>query len=428
MKLLTQEIVLMSLAVLLACSLHGFGATRTIEFTYLAGSQTWEDAYKALTDAFETKNPDIRVERVRVLEEYPNKVVALFASGTAPDVMSMDIEHLGSFGDERFVYDLNPFIKKTPEYQLKRVAVPALDAYTLDGKLYAAPILTNPCYYVYNTELFDLSGLAHPIDQYRRDNWTWAVFREAARKLTRKQPDGRHAVVGAILHLPRTWLAANGGQEFDDPKRPTQTFFDSESNLETLTFLHSLMWQDEAMLLSGGTATNRAIGTDGQTGFAQGKVGLGARWMSVIPQFAQGGFEMGLVPYPKGPGTNGRYATELGMFGISITQQARDVEAAWRYVSYMTGPEAAAIDAKLLGRTPARPVPLGWLPKVVVNPEIYADLLTYGTLRVISRDYKSLQGIIDKGLSPLWNNTVDVKAAASDIARQLRAFLSQNPQ
>ena len=54
--------IVLALVILLSGSLQGFAATKTIGFTYLAGSQTWEDAYAALTDAFEAANPDVKVE------------------------------------------------------------------------------------------------------------------------------------------------------------------------------------------------------------------------------------------------------------------------------------------------------------------------------------------------------------------------------
>ena len=418
--------IVLALVILLSGSLQGFAATKTIGFTYLAGSQTWEDAYAALTDAFEAANPDVKVERTRVQTGYPDRLVALIASGTVPDVIALDMADIMSFGDERFLYDLNPFIQKTPQYQVQRMAAPMLETYTVDGKLFAAPILANPSVYVYNIELFDLAGLAHPYDYYRKDEWTWSVFRDMIKKITRRGDDGRRTVLGASMHLPRTWIYSNGGREVDDPKRPTKSFFTDEPSLDALTFLHCMIWHDESMLPYG--RVSGEVGADDVLGFAQGKLGMSSRWMSSIPSYAQGGFEIGLVPYPKGPGPNGRYATDLGMFGISITKQSTDPETAWRYVSFITGPEGSAIDAKMLGRTPPRPVALTWLPTTVVNPEIYPDLLIWGTSRVVSRNRRDIQRIIDQGLNPLWNNVVEARTAAEEIDRQIEAYIRQNPQ
>ena len=96
---------------------------------------------------------------------------------------------------------------------------------------------------------------------------------EMARKLTRKAPDGRYEVKGASIHLPRTWVFSNGGVEFDDVKRPTRSFYDSEESLQAIQFLHSLIWEDDAAAMY--TALNAQIGANDVMGFAQGKVEYG---------------------------------------------------------------------------------------------------------------------------------------------------------
>jgi ABC-type glycerol-3-phosphate transport system substrate-binding protein len=135
-----------------------------------------------------------------------------------------------------------------------------------------------------------------------------------------------------------------------------------------------------------------------------------------------------LVPYPKGPGPKGRYTTDLGMFGMAISKQTRDLDAAWRFVSYLAGPSGAAFAAKQPGRTPPRPILVTWLPQSVINPEIYPDLLVAGTSRVVSINRLDLQRVIDSELAAVWRNTVEPKTAVSEIARLIGAFLKDNPQ
>lgn len=105
MKSLTQIAcsVILGLIILVTSSLPGLGASKSIEFIYLAGSQTWEEAYAALTEAFERANPDVKVERIRVQTGFGDRLVALIASGTVPDVLALDIQDLMSYADERFL-------------------------------------------------------------------------------------------------------------------------------------------------------------------------------------------------------------------------------------------------------------------------------------------------------------------------------------
>jgi ABC-type glycerol-3-phosphate transport system substrate-binding protein len=88
--------LVLGLAMLFIFSLCGFSASKSIEFTYLAGSEAWEDAYRTLTEAFEAANPDVKVERIRVQSGYPDRLVALIASGTVPDVIALDMADAGN--------------------------------------------------------------------------------------------------------------------------------------------------------------------------------------------------------------------------------------------------------------------------------------------------------------------------------------------
>lgn len=421
----SSTVVAIAFVTLLVYSLSLSAEQASVSFIFYGG-EVWDAAYRALIDAFEEANPDTMIERTQVHDVYDEKLAALFAAGTAPDVIALDMHSIMTYGDEHFLHDLNPLIEKTPTYQIQRVATPLLDMYTVNGKLFAAPNVANPSVYVYNVEVLDQAGLARPADLYRTGEWTWSAFRNVARKVTRKDSDGRFSVVGASLHLPRTWLFSNGGSEFDDPKKPTKTFYDTEVALETIQFLHSMIWEDEAMLPLWKIAAH--VGADDVVGFSRGHVGMATRWHGSVPAFAQGGFDLGLVPHPKGPAPGGRCATDLGSWGIAITRHAKDLSAAWRFVSFITGPEGAAIEAKMPGRTPARPVRLSWLPASVQNPEIYPDMLTLGTLRVISRDRANLQRIIDNQLLGVWDNTIEPRVALAEIGRQTGAFLKQNPQ
>ncbi|NLN19880.1 MAG: hypothetical protein GX162_11500 [Firmicutes bacterium] len=247
-----------------------------------------------------------------------------------------------------------------------------------------------------------------------------------ARKINRRGADGRTETVGAILHLPRTWLYANGSSEFDDVKRPTETFYDSEVGLETVQFLHSLIWEDNAMLTANQVSGH--IGANDVIGFSQGKIGMASRWFASIPDFSQASSQIGLVPYPKGPRPEGRYATDLGSWASAISRNTRNLDAAWRFVAYRTGPFGASQEAKLIGRTPARPIQLSWLSNLVVNPEIYFDILMHATSRVLSINRLDLQRIIDTELNAVWNNQVEPRTAVSEIGRRVRAYLGENPQ
>lgn len=415
----------LTLALLVAFALSAAAQT-TIEFIYLAGADATEEGYRALAEAFEAANPDIKVERIRVISAYPDRVISHIASGTLPDVVAVDMNDIMAFGDEKILVDLGPFVEKTPGYEPEYLAAPLLDIYTVDGKLFSIPVSANPSAYVYNIDLFNEAGLAPPGDLYARGDWTWDAFRDAARKITRRGPEGNLSVLGAAIHLPRTWIFSNGGREFDDSKRPTRTYYDSPEAVEALQFIHSLIWQDGSSLMNNRVSSQ--LGADDIVSFSQGRVGMASRWLASMPGFAAGGVRLGMVPYPKGPGPNGQVASDLGPFGLSISATSKNIEAAWRFIAFVTGPEGAQVRAQLGGGTPPRPVRLDWMADMVVNPEVYGDLLVAGTSRVISKNRVDIQRIIDTELTPVWDNVTPVETAVTEIVRRIESYLQENPQ
>ncbi|MGI6610088.1 MAG: ABC transporter substrate-binding protein [Limnochordia bacterium] len=130
-----------ALAIVLTLSSVAFGAPRTVEYMYQAGVEATEKAAADSVAIFEDANPDIKVERIRVQSNYRDRLVALIAAGTVPDVVNIDMQDIMSFADERFLHDLRPLVEKTPSFQFQRLAPPIVDIYTVDGRIYALYLL-----------------------------------------------------------------------------------------------------------------------------------------------------------------------------------------------------------------------------------------------------------------------------------------------
>ena len=155
-------VVTVIIAMMVVFSAVACAAQHVIEYMYLAGVDATEKTVAESTAIFEAANPDIKVERMRVQSNYRDRVVALIAAGTVPDVIDIDMQDIMSFADDRFLHDLRPLAEKTQGYQFERLAPPILDVYTVDGKVYALPTSANPSVYVYNIDLLDNAGLAYP--------------------------------------------------------------------------------------------------------------------------------------------------------------------------------------------------------------------------------------------------------------------------
>ncbi len=167
-----------------------------------------------------------------------------------------------------------------------------------------------------------------------------------------------------------------------------------------------------------------AVGGNDISSFASGRLGMGTRWLSTLVAFADSPYNIGMVPYPRGPADGGRYATDLGMFGLAINRMTENAEAAWRFVAFVTGPRGAEFAGTIPGQTPTRPAPVTWMPENVVNPEIYPDLLLSGTLRIISKDRLDLDRIINEEVARVLANEATPESAATEIVRRTASSLA----
>ena len=168
-----------------------------------------------------------------------------------------------------------------------------------------------------------------------------------------------------------------------------------------------------------------AIGADDMVGFAQGRLGLWSRWITSLPTFATAPFPIGMVPYPKGVAKQARYATDLGIWGLAINRQTPHMEAAWRFVSFVAGPQGAELYGALPGAVPTRAARIKWLPENLTNPQVFNDLLMAGDIRIIAKNRGDLENVIGEELGKVWSNQAAPATAAEAISRRVAGLLKR---
>lgn len=401
----------------------------TIQYMYLAEAEATEQRVAALVEAFEQAHPNIKIDRIRVVSNHRNRLVTMMAAGMMPDVLALDMNFAVEFGSELVLTDLMPLVEKSSNVHLEDYAPVALETFMHDGKLFALPTTSTPTAYIYNADLIDQLGLVQPAELFERDDWTWSAFRETAMRMTEKTGDGTFERLGSTLHLPRVWIWSNGGEEFDDPKWPTESRYHESEAVEALEFLQNLVWQDEAMATIAyqrmTDLVRPRLGVDEISGFLGGRIGMISRWISFLPQLTDSIFTAGIVPIPKGPSPAGRYATDLGIWGVSISRHTEHPEEAWLFASFMASETAAELCGAQPGCVPARPTRLTWIPDHVLNPEIVPLLLSYGNMRVVAQEREQLLRMVNEEVARVMNNEVPAASAGHAIRERIAAFLAQ---
>ncbi len=190
---------------------------------------TWEatlkDQNKAVIDAFQEKNPYIKVDIQYPVENdnvaYTQKIDLLLLSGEQIDcMMESSVQKMTSKVDRKLYQPLNAFLQKE--------GVDYDKLYTVSSKIgdsyYALPIDVTTWFVMINKSMLKAAGLSVP-----NKNWTWNDYRDYARKLTRGE--GQDKVYGSYFHtwqnydlmgvystkLDNAYYKKDGSLNFDDP-------------------------------------------------------------------------------------------------------------------------------------------------------------------------------------------------------------------
>lgn len=212
-------VVLTTLTVLMASVIAGCGnsgsknapVTNTEKPTATATSTTkpnadpvtikfinWEPqyVYQPAIDAFEEKNPNIKVEYIPLVENDSNetlkKLDIMYASGEEFDVFSLNsTPNFSQRANNEMLEPLDSYIdaegiKYEDEYKAEQMK--------LDGVRYSLPGKFGPWLILLNKDQLDAAGLEVP------QSWTWDEFREYSKQLTSGEGADKH--YGTFFH---TW-------------------------------------------------------------------------------------------------------------------------------------------------------------------------------------------------------------------------------
>ena len=170
----------------------------------------WDDAQqpamRAMADEYEASHPNVTIEiscqaDVSGLNQ---RIQATIGTSDAPEIFFMNYNLAAEYIPLGIVADLTPY-----DIDQSDLASGIVNAYTVDGKVYAVAKDTDSYAVFYNKALFDQAGVPYP-----DDSWTIADFCETAKKMT---SDG---VVGWTSSTSdRVWynfIWSNGGQIYSE--------------------------------------------------------------------------------------------------------------------------------------------------------------------------------------------------------------------
>ncbi len=293
--------------------------------------------YKPLIDAFEAKNPDIKVTYTDLGSVDYNQMVMTQLTGGGSDLDVITIKDIPGYmqmiNTGRLADLTGDAIvpKDTSGYG------GLIEALQVNGKQYAMPMRTDFWIIYYNKDPFDKAGVPYPTD-----DMTWKQYDEMAAKIT--SGFGQDKVYGAHQHVWRSVV-----------ELPAITTGEHTLIAKDYSFLKP--WYERALALqdNGYARTYSSLKTS-QTHYSsvwfQGKVGMMpmGTWF-IATQIAKQKTGESLVknwgiaayPHPEGAAPGGTAGT---LTGIAVNANSKNADAAKKFVAFVTGPEGAKIFAQ----------------------------------------------------------------------------------
>lgn len=329
------------------------GAVRVSTWESGENLQYWNNAIAA----FEAANPGVKITLESVPQDYGTKLLAQFASGSAPDVFQVGDGDVAKYQSQGAVADLAPYISGKNGFNIDDL-YPAVAAFgQVAGSTYYLTKDYSPLVLYYNKDQFEKAGVALPTDK-----WTWDDLVAAAQKLT-VDANGNDATSDKFdaaniqrwgIQLPNSWgdtawergilpmIYQNGGSQVSADGKTTTGFMNSDANVA------ALQWYVDLFKKYHVSPTKTDIAAfSGVDLFATGQVSM--IWTGIWPMngYITGDsalkFGFGANILPAGPKGN---ANALCWAGFGLNSGSQNKDAAWAFLKYIAAGDGAKEFAK----------------------------------------------------------------------------------
>src|SRR5688572_8608232 len=297
-----------------------------------------------LLPEFERRNPGIRVE----LQQLPitaahEKLLTAYAGDALPDVGAIGNTWVSEFALLDALQPLDERVARTPSLQLGDFFPGAWDTGVIDGTVYAVPWYVETRLPFYRRDLAEQAGVMTPPR-------TWDEWKRALAAIKRQAGPDRYAI---LLPLNEAEPLLNLGIQSPEPLlRDNGRYgnFRSPGFKRALAFYREMFDQRWAPV-----ATNRQIanvwdefGRGYFSYYVNGPWNI-AEFRKRLPPALTGSWMTMPLPGEHGPG-----ASVAGGASFAVFKKARQPEAAWKLVAYLSETGTQVRFHALTGNLPSR--------------------------------------------------------------------------
>lgn len=339
-----KKIVVLLLMSTLCFSLFAAGEKEqeVISITFVEANPTEAKTlfYKDLVAKFEVEYPMIDVE----FQTIPNtqskdKLLAMAATGTLPDVFELNDSWLGPLGGGGHLLDLEPYVNKWGSKDDLVDAVFDLGS-MLNETLYWMPYGLWGTAVYYNKSMLEKTGMNVPVTMDDFLNVAKAMTKASDNKFGYSFRGGVYGGTHAIM-----WILGYLGQD---------SYFDQNGKciLDTPKAIEALGAYKELYQKGSPSDSTSWSYQECVSAFTSGVTGLLIQSNEVVGicNERMGKEAYGTTMLPIGPSGNG-YDTS-GQTGFAIAANSKNKEAAWTFMSYLLSSKSNEDLTKMIGFTP----------------------------------------------------------------------------
>jgi multiple sugar transport system substrate-binding protein len=330
-----------------AAALLAAGQARAVEIEYWQYIfDTRVQAMDVLIENFEAANPGITVRHQTFpYADYRTRVAAAIPAGQGPDVVQLFYGWLTDYIDAELVQPL-PTDVFAPE-RIEAEFFPMVQAMRVGDAYMALPTAVRSLALFYNTRMFEEAGIETPPA-------TLDEMLATAQALTQRDGSGNITAVGITTGMnaqDHHWLREVLFRQFgavpytDDYQTVTYNTPEGVAALEFYTGLET----EHRVTVAG-------FMDEPQAAFRAGRAGMhidGSFRIGALQETR--GLDWAVAPLPAGPdGTQSNYAS-YWVNAITSKAEGEKLEAAVKFMEYITSEEAMQIWLEIVGELPARP-------------------------------------------------------------------------
>ncbi|MDD9270764.1 ABC transporter substrate-binding protein [Paenibacillus sp. GCM10023248] len=277
---------------------------------------------------FQKKYPNITVEPVfqGAYVDLHKKLQAAVAAKEVPAVTNVEVSVLPNFADGGVFADLTPYIARD-KVDMNDFSKGMLQAYSYNNKQFGFPLIVSTSVMIYNKTMLDKLGVKPP--------QTWAEIEDFNKKVTVKDngKTSRYAfsVPGWDTWYYDPWISNGGGTILSQDHKKSQ--LDQPDSLKWVQNFQKWM-KDGSMHMGYGKGASDTM----RQMFLEEKVAMVQHSSAIIKTYLENAkFEVGVSFLP---GDKER-KSHIGGAGIVMMDlaPAKQKEAAWKFIKFMTAAE-----------------------------------------------------------------------------------------